>query len=109
MRNFPTQAEKNLWERLRDRKLDGFKFLRQHPILYERNGNDLRFFIPDFYCPEAKLIVELDGSVHNQTKEYDQWRDEILSQMLIKILRFTNGEVIDIEKVLDVIRHHLKC
>ncbi|MBN1200186.1 MAG: DUF559 domain-containing protein, partial [Bacteroidales bacterium] len=57
-------AEKRLWEELKDRRVEGFKFLRQHPIMVDRQGNDLNFFIPDFYCPQARLAIEIDGGTH---------------------------------------------
>jgi very-short-patch-repair endonuclease len=55
MRHEPTDGERRLWSRLRDRRLNGYKFRRQVPI---------EGFIVDFYCMEAKLIVEIDGSQH---------------------------------------------
>jgi very-short-patch-repair endonuclease len=108
LRKQQTLSEQLLWEKIRDRKIEGFKFLRQHPLLYDRQGNNLRFFIPDFYCPRAQLIIELDGSVHDYTKEYDNWRDAILTAKGLKILRFRNDELNNIDAVLEQIRHELK-
>ena len=107
LRNNQTLAEKMLWRRLKDRQLDGFKFLRQHPIMYDRQGNDLNFFIPDFYCPRAKLAIEIDGNIHDENVEHDRWREEILTGMKINVIRFRNEELLDIEKVLDQIRENL--
>ena len=73
----PTKPEEILWKQLKDRKIDGYKFLRQHPLLYDRQGNDLHFFIPDFYCPKARLIIEIDGGIHDKIVEYDEWRKKL--------------------------------
>jgi very-short-patch-repair endonuclease len=107
LRNNATPSERVLWERIKDRKMEGFKFLRQHPILYDRQGNNLRFFIPDFYCPAASLIVELDGAVHEFSKEYDQWREDLLRAKGYRLLRFKNDELHDLESVLQRIRVEL--
>jgi len=83
LRHQETNAEKILWEELRDRKL-GVKFRRQHP---------LDKFILDFYAPEIKLAIELDGSLHKENREYDKLRTEYLNSHGIKIIRFWNSEV----------------
>ena len=62
MRHEPTRAERVLWELLKARRCGGYKFRRQHSI-----GP----YIADFYCKAAKLVVELDGSIHEATAEYD--------------------------------------
>jgi very-short-patch-repair endonuclease len=100
LRKRQTPSEKLLWKRIRNRQLDGFKFLRQHHIVYDRNGNDLKVFIPDFYCPTKRLAIELDGGIHLMTREHDLWRDEILTLMGINVLRIRNEELLDIEYVL---------
>ncbi len=81
-----TKTEKLLWYELRDRKLDGFRFRKQHPI---------KDFVVDFFCYEAKLIIEIDGSVHlDPTQlERDIERTRILNQLGLKVIRFTNKEV----------------
>ncbi len=81
-----TKAEKLLWAELRNRKLNGLKFRRQHP---------LDKFIVDFYCNEKKLVVELDGAVHNEkiNKEYDEARTAMLAGLNIIVLRFKNEDV----------------
>ncbi len=84
LRKEETIEEKMLWKFLRNNKL-GFKFRRQHP---------LDKFILDFYCPEMKLCIELDGGVHNkETKNYDLGRQEYLNSKDIKVLRFWNSEI----------------
>jgi very-short-patch-repair endonuclease len=63
------------------------------------------FFIADFYCDERKLVIEVDGKIHDFQKEYDQGRTEILKEMGLSVIRFTNDEVSkDISAVLEKIR-----
>jgi very-short-patch-repair endonuclease len=85
-RKNPTEAEVCMWECLRDRKLSGYKFRRQHPF----NG-----YVLDFYCPELKLAIEIDGQVHRNAEQvaYDQERTKNLQEIGISILRFWNSEV----------------
>ncbi|MHC1702357.1 MAG: endonuclease domain-containing protein [Tenuifilaceae bacterium] len=104
LRKNPTGAEALLWLNLRKRKLKGMKFLRQHPIIYDRNGNEHFFFIPDFYCSEAKLAIELDGPIHKRTFERDVHRDEILKAQGIRVLRIMNEELKNMENVLDKVK-----
>ncbi|MDY6867770.1 MAG: endonuclease domain-containing protein [Chloroflexota bacterium] len=92
MRKEPTRAESLLWNELRKEKLAGFKFRRQHII---------QTFIVDFYCPAAKLVIEIDGAIHMTQLEYDQVRETDLRVMGYQILRFTNERVItDLDGVL---------
>ena len=93
LRRNQTKSEKFLWERIRNRKIKGLKFLRQHPFIYQANGFNLNYFIADFYCAEKKIIIELDGEIHEIQKEYDENRDSILQEMGIKVTRFKNGEI----------------
>ena len=90
-----TDAEELLWQELRSRKLNGWKFRRQHPVSR---------YVADFYCCEKRLVVEVDGSVHdeNEQKEYDEARTKDLASMGIQVLRFRNSEVE--ENVTDVLR-----
>ena len=83
-----TSAEAFLWKQLQNRKLKGRKFRRQHSI---------ENFIVDFYCPEEKLIIELDGEVHKnpEAEEHDSKHTERLRSMGFKILRFENKMVFD--------------
>ena len=98
LRNNMTEAEKILWERLRKKQL-GVRFKAQHPI---------EQFIADFYCHSAKLVVELDGEIHNQQKEYDIVREAEMEKYDITIIRFTNHEVFeDIDGVVERIRDYL--
>lgn len=83
LRQKQTKAEKKLWKLLRNRKFEGLKFRRQHP---------LRSYIVDFFCEEYGIVVELDGSYHNspEQKEKDRLRDLLLSNLGYKVIRFEN-------------------
>ena len=83
MRREPTEAERLLWARLRDRRLGGFKFRRQHP---------LGAFVADFACLERRVIVEADGGQHVDS-EYDAHRSEQLCKQGWQVIRFWNSEV----------------
>jgi len=83
------------------------KFLRQYPITFRWNGKE-RFLVADFYCNEAKLIVELDGSVHNKRKDHDKARDIISNSLGFKVLRFNNDVITgDLNGVLESIKRQL--
>jgi very-short-patch-repair endonuclease len=98
LRQNMTESEVILWKELRNRKLSGYKFLRQHPIIYKGDLKRLNYFIADFYCNEKKLVVELDGEIHNESKEYDSFRDSELKSLGIQTLRIKNEELIDLEE-----------
>jgi very-short-patch-repair endonuclease len=102
-----TEPEKLLWERLRNRKLDGHKFMRQHPLFYFTLHKRTYLFIADFYCAEKKLVVELDGKIHDYTKEYDTNRDYVLSERGLTVLRIKNEELEEMSKVLIKIKSNL--
>nr|MBC7245341.1 DUF559 domain-containing protein [Chloroflexota bacterium] len=89
-----------LWQHLRRKQLLGYKFRRQHAI--ER-------FIVDFYCRDAGLVIEVDGPVHQYTAEEDAIRQEFLESIGLRVLRFTNEQVMtDIEGVLGTIARALQ-
>lgn len=85
-RKEPTIEENIIWQKLRNRKIGGFKFRRQHPIAG---------YIPDFVCLEKKLIVEIDGGYHNKEEQkiYDAGREAWLAECGFTMIRFTNDEV----------------
>ena len=96
-----TPAEKNLWKMVRNRKMLGLKFRRQHPLVK---------YIADFYCHEALLVIELDGSVHDSeiSMRYDANRDKIITDLGITVLRFKNEVVFsNPEQIEKEIQHHL--
>lgn len=84
LRKRMTLSEKVLWERLNLKQICGLRFRRQHPI---------DFFIADFYCHEARLVVEVDGGIHNKQREYDDGRSAEMERYFIKVIRFSNSEV----------------
>ena len=104
LRKNQTPSERFLWQYLRRRKLEDRKFLRQHPIIYQNTNNQLDFYIPDFYCAEEKLVIELDGKIHLETKERDAFRDSILTDLGLNVMRIKNEELENMEEVLDRIR-----
>ena len=92
LRQRATEAERILWEHLRNRRLRGLKFRRQHP---------LGPYIVDFYCAAHRLVVEIDGPIHESHREQDALRSEYLAMYGYRVLRFTNEEVLrDTESVL---------
>ena len=97
LRSHSTQSEIYLWEELKGKQLDGFRFIRQKPI-----GN----YIVDFYCKEAKLVIELDGLSHQAeaTMDKDKEKESYLESMGLRVLRFEDEEVVkDRANVLRVI------
>ena len=100
LRSRMTDAEQCLWQHLRDRRLNGYKFRRQQPI-----GN----YIADFVCIRPKLIVEADGSQHDEQRAYDETRSENLRALGFHILRFWNHDILQqTEAVLTVILNTLE-
>ena len=88
LRRNMTKAEIILWSYLRRKQINGIRFLRQRPIGH---------YIVDFYAPEAKLVIELDGGQHFSEEQivYDKTRTVYLQNEGLKVIRFTNTEVFD--------------
>ena len=102
MRKSPTAAEKKIWMALKGKQIDGLKFRRQHGV---------GLYIVDFYCDQCKLIIEVDGSVHDtfEAKKYDHERTLYLQSAGYSILRFQNSDVMNnFESVLEKIRIELQ-
>ncbi len=101
LRKNMTDAERRVWSKIRRKQLREFQFYRQ------KNIGD---YIVDFYCPAAKLIVELDGGQHysEENIEKDEARDKFLSDLGFRVLRFSNSDVFkNIEGVVTEIYNHL--
>ena len=101
LRDNQTEAELFLWNHLSIIQIKGLRFKRQHPIMY---------FVADFYCHKAKLVIEVDGGYHNMPDqyEYDINRDSELYELGLKVLRFTNEDVLfNIDKVLNTIEKEI--
>ena len=97
LRTGMTDAEQVLWQHIRRKQIQGVQFYRQKPLLA---------FIVDFYCPAAKLVIELDGSQHFEAEHQakDQDRDAALAGLGLRVLRFDNRQVLlETEAVLVVI------
>lgn len=102
LRKNMTAAEVALWLMIKNKQLDGERFLRQYSIGH---------FIVDFYCPKHKLAVELDGEVHftDEAEAYDKERTEFLNSVGVRVLRFENFEVFQYPtRTLDEIRKYLR-
>jgi very-short-patch-repair endonuclease len=99
LRKNMTLPEQILWNELRNKKLNGHKFLRQHPIVYDKCSVPVRFYVLDFYCDAAKIGIELDGEIHNKQLDYDKLREDDLRCLGIRILRIKNHEIEDIKEV----------
>lgn len=84
-RDNPTPAEKALWDTLKNKRIKGFKFRRQHKI-----GQ----FIVDFYCHNAGLIIEVDGGIHEKRKSEDQVRSRFFRTLGLRVIRFSNEEIL---------------
>jgi len=92
LRKNSTKAEQIFWERVRNRKFMGLKINRQFPIFYDLLGKE-SFYIADFYCHKKRLVIELDGEIHEHQKEQDKLRTDVLESQGIKVIRFKNEEV----------------
>lgn len=102
LRQRETSAEDLFWEMVRDRKMLNLKIRRQHPI-----GK----YIADFYCHELKLVIELDGSIHDLelVKKKDKIREAFLISEGLTVMRFTNNDVFSNPHVIeDAIKKILK-
>jgi very-short-patch-repair endonuclease len=102
LRQSQTDAETILWEQLRRSQLEGRKFRRQHSV---------GVYVLDFYCPQERLAVEVDGGVHHTAaaREHDSIRDATLLQLAIRTLRIANEDVEnDIESALNRIKAEFK-
>ena len=101
LRKDATDAERKLWDILRNRQINGLKFLRQYSV-----GR----YVLDFYCPEQRLAIEIDGSqhadIHGQRR--DVQRDGYLKELNIRVIRFWNTDVLqNIEGVVQRLREEL--
>ncbi len=85
LRHNQTDAEKKLWQALRSRQFEGLKFRRQYSV-----GP----YILDFYCPEKKLCIELDGGQHATNIDHDKQRSQYLTGLGMTVVRFWNNDVL---------------
>ena len=100
LRRTPTDAEALLWRRLRSSQAGGYKFRRQHAI-----GR----YVLDFFCHDAGVAIEVDGSQHAEDNHRDEIRTRYLQTLGIRVIRFTNLEVLtETDAVLDAIFEALR-
>ena len=100
LREKMTKSEIMLWEKLRNKQLLGFRFKAQHPV---------DCFIADFYCHKAKLVIEVDGKIHDKKVKYDRDRTAHFNSLGIRVLRFKNEEIEkDIDQIVETILTVLK-
>lgn len=100
LRKNQTEAENILWQKIRGRKLNNLKFHRQYSA-----GP----YILDFFCPEIRLAIELDGNQHKDAVEYDEERESFLRDKNIRTIRFWNAQVLnDVEKVIEHLQNLIK-
>ncbi len=93
LRNNQTEAEKVLWYMIKGKQVNGRRFRRQQII----DG-----YIADFYCPQIGLVIELDGGAHRGQKDYDEKRDNAMAGLNLKVVRFSNDEVLNrIDSVIE--------
>ena len=108
LRQLETPAEKKLWYHLRNRSFGGYKFYRQFPVCAQSTQGRNYYYIPDFYCSEAKLVVEADGPIHNFKQDYGKNRDAVLGALGLTIIRFSNDEILNnTHSVLKAIKQEL--
>ena len=101
LRNNMTIAEKIFWKELNANKIKGYRFKAQHPV---------NRYIVDFYCHKAKLVIEIDGNIHDneEVKERDDGRTYEIENYGLKVIRFTNNQVLNnIEEVINEIKNNL--
>jgi very-short-patch-repair endonuclease len=99
LRKNETVAEKVLWSKINRNQIIGLQFRRQHPI---------NMFIADFFCAKIKLVIEIDGGIHEipEVKIHDAGRSDFLNDHGITVLRFTNEQIIrEIDYVLNTIEN----
>jgi very-short-patch-repair endonuclease len=102
LRKNMTDSERALWSRLRGKQLLGVQFYRQKPI-----GD----YVVDFYAPQAKLVIEIDGSQHSQNGvlEKDKERDRYMAGLGLEVMRFNSREVLtNTEEVVEVIQRKMR-
>jgi very-short-patch-repair endonuclease len=109
LRQQMTFSEIMLWHELRGRSFNGYKFRRQHPIVYDQIGRRKYFYVADFYCAFYKAVIELDGKIHEfeGQRQYDDARNIVMNELGYKVLRVQNEEVERMNNLLKKIENFL--
>ena len=100
LRRDQTESEALVWQIVRNRQINGHKFYRQHPIQFEFNGRS-RFFVADFYSAELKLVIEIDGKIHENQRDRDEMRTFIINQLRIRVIRISNEAVQNVDDFIN--------
>jgi very-short-patch-repair endonuclease len=101
LRKNTTKTEVILWDKIRNRQVENMKFKRQYSVVG---------YVVDFYCPEIRLVIEIDGDSHFTEKgvEKDVVRTKLINSLKINILRFTNDEIYNnLENALEILRDRI--
>lgn len=104
LRKNQTSSEEILWKVIRNRSFFGKKFYRQYPLFFDYLGKET-FYIADFYCHEEKLVIEIDGKIHEKQKRKDKLRTDVINTLGIEVMRFKSE---DLENKLDEVLMRLK-
>ncbi|MBI5806059.1 DUF559 domain-containing protein [candidate division TA06 bacterium] len=103
LRKRQTKAEEIFWNKVRNKQFKGLKFYRQYPLFSDLLGKET-FYIADYYCHTNRLVVELDGRIHERQREKDRLRDEVINDLGLKVVRIKNKDVLEnIEEVMKCI------
>ena len=94
LRKRQTPAEAVFWEKVRGKQFMDLKFNRQFIIEHANILREKSYFIADFYCFSKKIIIEIDGKIHDLQIEYDEIQEGILMEMGYKIIRFKNEDIL---------------
>ena len=104
LRKNQTKAELTFWDAVRNRKILGYKFYRQYPLFFDYMGKET-FFVADFFCFEKRLVIELNGKIHNYQLGRDRLREYLIYMLGIEVVRYRNDEI---ENNLDMVLERLK-
>jgi very-short-patch-repair endonuclease len=107
MRSKQTPQEIVVWELLRKRRFLNYKFIRQHPVFYRIDKGWVDFYIADFYCNRLKMIIEVDGKIHDLNRDYDRERDAKLNARGLQVIRIKNEEVNDIPGLINYLEEKI--
>ncbi len=109
LRQSATQSEQLFWNEVRNKKILGVKFYRQHPLFFVRDGKS-SFFIADFYSFKPKLVIEIDGINHDYQKDYDEMRTYMINTLGISVVRFKNSDIeTDLQQVIKRLKEILNA
>lgn len=104
LRRNQTEAEQIMWQAVRQFRTRGYAFRRQHPVCKVQVNEYFHYYIADFICLKAKLVIEIDGPIHDTQKEADLIRQIVIENHGYYVLRYSNDEVMhDLKRILEEI------